>query len=477
MADKYIIHGATFNGDGTSSAAATSNGGVGAWNNINIWEGTAPSFGALAAGDRVNIRSKDASDAAITRTMAASTSLGSASATSGAWIEWVIDNGTVWPGVDGVITYTHASTFALTFRQYNLFYAKTRGALVVKNTSANQGAGTVLSINNGYVIGATFDWTAKTGSGACYAVQGGSDSTLENCLVTWGVVGTTPSDPNRGLIQSLGTLNKVNILGVDVVLNSNTPGQAVYINGFASRALMNIIGGSISGVGATSGQPVFCPNSYGGGYRSVGLQFPRTMDIAYSGFTGQSYEFGSNLLEVIGCDNGVGGHIEKEWGFATSRTDSNPPTLQALLPDSAGSAWSWRVYPKSVSRSFPMMLTAGKYFTDTAAAKTITQEILVANTMSPDKNTLWMTVEYIDDATGVTKHITTKDFSAPALDASTASWSATVWGAITFVKRKLSITTPTSVKKDTLITVTLWSTLASGSANDIYFVDPDFGVI
>ena len=41
MPNKYIIHGATYNGNGTSSAEATSNGGVGAWNNINVFEGPA----------------------------------------------------------------------------------------------------------------------------------------------------------------------------------------------------------------------------------------------------------------------------------------------------------------------------------------------------------------------------------------------------------------------------------------------------
>lgn len=69
MANKYIIHGATFNGDGTSSAEATSNGGVGAWNTITYFEGTAPAYGTLAAGDVVYIRSKDAGGSNITRTL------------------------------------------------------------------------------------------------------------------------------------------------------------------------------------------------------------------------------------------------------------------------------------------------------------------------------------------------------------------------------------------------------------------------
>lgn len=69
MANKYIVHGATYCGDGTSPNMATADGGVGAWNNINIFEGTAPPYGSLAAGDTVYIRPKDASGNDMTGTI------------------------------------------------------------------------------------------------------------------------------------------------------------------------------------------------------------------------------------------------------------------------------------------------------------------------------------------------------------------------------------------------------------------------
>ena len=123
-----------------------------------------------------------------------------------------------------------------------------------------------------------------------------------------------------------------------------------------------------------------------------------------------------------------------------------------------------------------MALTAMKLFTGTAATKTISQEVLVANTMSPNKRKLWISVTYTDDATGLQKSVTTRDHAAGALDTSTANWSATVWGMVTFVKRKFSVTTPTAIKQNTPIVVTLFGTLTSATANDIYFVDSDFGV-
>ena len=96
--------------------------------------------------------------------------------------------------------------------------------------------------------------------------------------------------------------------------------------------------------------------------------------------------------------------------------------------------------------------------------------------MSPNKRKLWISVTYTDDATGLQKSVTTRDHAGGALDTTTANWSATVWGMVSFVKRKLSVTTPTAIRQNTPIVVTLFGTLTSATANDIYFVDSDFGV-
>ena len=53
MADKYIIEGAAFNGDGTSSAEATVAGGVGAWNTITYFEGATPASAPAAVFERI----------------------------------------------------------------------------------------------------------------------------------------------------------------------------------------------------------------------------------------------------------------------------------------------------------------------------------------------------------------------------------------------------------------------------------------
>ncbi len=239
--------------------------------------------------------------------------------------------------------------------------------------------------------------------------------------------------------------------------------------------MLTVIGGRIHGPGATSTQPLFRQTGDSGRFRSIGLRFPRTMDIVAPAQVGAIAQPGE--IEIIGCDEGFGGHTEREWGFATSRTDSNPPTLNASLPDSVGTPWSWRVFPKAANARNPMSMVSAKMFTGAAGVKTVTQELLVADTMAVNRKNLWLMVSYEDNATGEIRHLSSQNWAAGAVAASTAPWSATVWGAVSFDKRKLEITTPTAVKSNTVITVSLWSTVTSASANDIFFVNPDFGVV
>lgn len=467
MADKYIIHGATFNGDGTSSAAAASNGGVGAWNNINVLEGTAPAFGTLAAGDVVYIRSKDAAGADITRTLTASVSMGSAAATAASFITWVLDDGATWPGIDGTFTYTTASNFVSTILANNRIVAKRRGAIAFVNTSAAPAAGWQLVSVSGELIGPRLDRSAQTGTGEAIIATLNDNSLIERPIVKQGRLGSTPTTSTRGLFNYISGTKRAEVVDPDIELMSGA-GAGVAVFRSTSTRRINVIGGRIYGAGATSGQAVF---SGDGSFRSIGLQFPRQMDVVTPTQIG-----GINEVEAIACDEVLGGHIGRDWGFATSRTDANPPTRQAWLPDSANTPWSWRVYPKNASNTAPMHLVMSKMFTGAAAAKTITLDLLIADSMTSDKSSLWITVEYTDDATGEPRHLSTRDWSAPPLDASTATWSATVWGAVTFNRRKLAAVTPGPIRQDSLITVTLWGTVAGGSTDDIYFVDPDFGV-
>lgn len=479
MADKFIIHGAAFNGDGTTSAAAASDGAAGAWNNINVFEGTTPAYGTLGAGDTVFIRGKDASGADITRTQSASVSLGAAAATETAPIVWVFDNGTTWAGVTGgVLTYTKSASANNTIQLVNNhIIALDEDAIRIIHSSASVTAGHYLADLRSYTCNLLLDASAVTSTNVYYIHTGGNTSTqgnvvAENLHVRWGRIGFDifPGTQYSGCAMTL--------INPDIELTNATVSgtYAVFATpGTGSDVL--VLGGRVRGVGATTGQ-ILCRGASAGSssadfFRAVGFDVPRAMTI--SGQMNNGWRSRMSV-ELIGCDGGIGGHLERFWGFATSRTDNNPPYLAAYMPDSASTPWAWRVYPYWASSIAQVLLPVTKFYTGAAESKTLTQEILVATTMTLSKGNTWISVEYTDNATGLPKHVSSRVYTGAELDTSTADWSATVWGMISFNKRKLSVTTPTSIKPNTLITLAFFSIVRAADANDILFVDPDFGV-
>lgn len=468
MANKYIRHGETYCGDGTTSAAATSNGGVGAWNNINVFEGTAPAYGALAAGDTVYIRSKDQGGANITRTMTANIVVGSASATEGSPTTWILDNGVVWSGVGGVLGYPNSGgNYTLEIRAYNNVIAMTKDALVTTTANAYGSEWLALKANAGvYAKNIKINGESWTRSGIVVRLGGAILDSL-TMLVGNHVGGGSPLFLP---VQDSYAANTV--INADIVING-TDLTACIASSIAYMAACSytFIGGRISGTSADNGS-CLVKNDSQFPIRFIGTKIPRTMRVTYN----QNYR--PSTVEIVGCDDdGTGGYIDEYWGWATSRTDNYPPTLSATLPNTTLTPWAWRVYPKNASVTTPMRLISSKLFTDAEAAKTVTLEFLVSTTMTTSKKSVWMTVEYIDAATGLPKHVDTRDFSEPSIDASSAAWSATTWGMVNFTKKKLAVTTPTAIKQNTLLTVTLFGTVKSVTANDIYFVDPDFAVM
>lgn len=469
MANKYIRHGETYCGDGTSSAAATSNGGVGAWNNINVFEGTAPAYGALAAGDTVYIRSKDQGGANITRTMTANTVVCSASATEDSPITWILDNGVVWAGVDGVLGYLNSGgNYTFEVRAYNNVIAMTKDALVITTANVWGSVWLALKANTGvYAKNIKINGESWTQGYGVVVRLGGA--VLDSPTV---LIGNLVSGGSSLFLGAESTYVTNTVINADIVVKG-TDVNASIVSGstYAGGCSYTFIGGRISGTAADNGA-CLVNNDSQFPIRFIGMKIPRTMRVT------DNQNFRPSTVEIVGCDDdGTGGYIDEYWGWATSRTDNYPPTLSATLPNTTLTPWAWRVYPKNASVVTPMRLISSKLFTDAEAAKTVTLEFLVSTTMTTSKKSVWMTAEYIDAATGLPKHIDTRDFSAPSIDASSAAWSTTTWGMVSFTKKKLAVTTPTAIKQNTLLTVTLFGTVKSVTANDIYFVDPDFAVM
>ena len=164
-------------------------------------------------------------------------------------------------------------------------------------------------------------------------------------------------------------------------------------------------------------------------------------------------------------DNEEGAVLFAPWGSVDSRLDGYYPSLNAFLPDSNNTPWSWKLYPLAASNALVFSVPIAKEFTEFADAKTITANLLLADTITAaNKSTMWLSVTYIDNTTGLPVTISTETLNADALDSSTANWSATTYGTINLVKRQLSITTPTAIKQNTMIIASLCGTWKSASA-------------
>lgn len=553
MADKYIRHGATYNGDGTSSAAAngstatitiaspgvvtwnshglTANAPVyfgttgalptgltagtkyfvrnpttntfevsataggasintsgtqsgthtattaGAWNHINIMEGTAVNQlvgkteggGSIAAGDVIYIRSKDNGGADITVTLASNTTLGSSSATEANPIRWVLDGGTVWSGINGVLTYKRTGAeYSLSFQTDNIFVGENVDKWVVADEYASANTGSwVIQKYRSHVEKLFFDNdnVTFTSNGPRPYVLGDNNSgaTMVNCHMAL---------PNKWWIGAIqcADYSTSYIVGLDIEMPTLFT-TAIISLGSAFPAQLHLYGGQLRGAGATTGAILAVQASNAASrIQGVGFAYPQTVKP----FADQTVAGPEFRVDMLGLDSGLGAVHAGRGSLVDSRNDGNYPTLNATYPNSSNTGWSFKVHPINVGRLNPIDLSVGKVYAESAGTKTVTMEFLINNGFSgANKGNLWMDVIYIDDSSGQPKFVSTRDWANGALDSSTASWSSTTYGALSLNKRKFSVATPTSVKQDTMIVAVLRGNVKSVSGNDILFVCPD----
>ncbi len=488
MADRYLILGAAFNGDGTSSAEATSNGGVGAWNQQTILTGTAPSFGTLSAGDIVHIRSLTSSGGDITLTYNVNTTFGNAAATNADPIVFAFDDGTIWPGVNGtvIIECTTASPM-FSIASFNTFMHKDKSAdkLSFDNRFAATNGTALVSLGIGArLVNASIDFTKVTftstgpralgqsANGACFA---------SNIRLKLG-------NRHGGAQISAAAFASFQIDGLDVVIPAGgvwAGGTATVfaVTGEGSRLVVN--GGQIRGPGANSSARVFSLANFNntGGFIFTGFSWPYDMNLTPSITNSNSFD---NRIEALGCD-GVSGTPRQmgavkvqRAGLVDSRNDGNHPVLNAVFNDSNSTGWSWRVVPERANVNNILDVRCFKVTPNTAGAKKVTLEMLVRQSFLADnggpvsKQNTWMSVTYIDAGTGQVVNVNTMDMIVGGnLDASTAAWSSTTWGSIACTKKKIELTTPTSVAQDTLMTVSFYTSATGSGPNDVFFLCPD----
>lgn len=477
--------GASINFSGTPSGTANCTT-TGAWNHIDIFLGSVAvntitggtqGGGSIVAGDVIYIRSKTEAGANITSTLSGSTglSMGNTAGTLTAPLTWIIDGGTIWTDISGTIfceNNTVLNGVGHGSVRNNNIIAEVAGALHFKALGGATGPAFSQG-GNSFCRNALFDSSTRSTEGCQLFAQSGTTydwGRLENCSFK---VGRSYGNPVNISIQ-YGTFEFVNC-DFELLYSPGTDSRKTVNPGQQSCRKVTFLGGRVYGTGATTGK-VFCGDNYAlaKGVHFVGFQYPVAMTLAAINNVTE------DIFVAFAADNAVGAQMLEGWGTSISRQDNNPPRLNATLPNSTASTWSWYLYPYGITATpdgtygkFPA-LTLAKMFTDTAAAKTITLEMLIGTAVTgANRATVWMDVIYIDDTTGTPKWVTTKLSDTTALDTSTAGWDATTWGAVSFNKRKLSATTPTSIKKDTTVIIRLAYFVKAAGATEVAFVCPD----
>lgn len=464
MANKYLRHGETYCGDGTTSAAAAGNGGVGAWNNINVFTGTAPAYGALSAGDDVYIRSKDAAGSNITVSNSATINIGSTSATAISPINWVIDAGTVWSGIAGVVQYTMTGApSGVAVRNYNNLIASNYN-LVFLSSVAGYSNAVFFNSNLSSTKEIKIDCSANTTpfyAGPYHEFKGGTHVSpwIRNGSVTYHVITST------GLTDTTLIAPIIEVLGP--LYFAATAISIFNMDGYSSN--FKVYGGELKTT--FSDLNLVKLGQYCGTLGFYGFKYPSTMAISTSTLFDKA-----TSVSTDGGDGAVGSCYFDYFFTYSSRHDGNYPTLNATLELSGATPWSYSIYPYRTNQQNPATVSVSKVWTQAAAAKTITVELLWPQAMAtPKSDKVYAVMCYTDSTTGEKVRVSSQAFPASTLAASTPTpdWSAVTYGPTTFDRYKIAITTPSSIKQDTEVMITFVSSPKSASAQDIIILCPD----
>ncbi len=471
MADKFIIDGATYCGDGTTSSEAASAGAAGAWNDISIFAGeTTPAYGTLAAGDRVYVRSLDSSGSAITVTASAgSVYIGSAAATSADPIVWVIDAGVIWSGVEGTIELEiTGDNVGFRVRSYNHILGKDLNWEVIYKWVTNSSTATLLGLDHGTrIVGLyldnTLDGSGVSGGGykliaATSNTGSGSLFSIENCYIKYRYIYAQPFEGAQ-----YGTMNFINCTIEKTDLNED---DDYFVQPGSYGGCVRFVGGALIGDGIPEGFLLVGGSGTGGDVHFLGFQYPRYCQVRHTGSPRWVYSQGGD---------GLGGiYVSSPYGDLDSRDDGYYPYLNAARPDSSSTPVSCRLYAHSASANkvFPLP-PFSKIYTQSAAAKTITLYMLVNTTYGvPNKEEACIHVCYTDSG-GTVRNETTYVIDGGSLDSGSSGWSATTYGAASFTSVKLALTTQYSIKQDTAVLVTLMWAKTANTTEDVVFICPD----
>lgn len=204
----------------------------------------------------------------------------------------------------------------------------------------------------------------------------------------------------------------------------------------------------------------------------------KNLDFSVAGFA-PSFRYGGYTFLYVSPDESRQFRYECGTHVVDWRAGASYPTLNSMLP--SGEYWCqrllWQV-ASSVGKPVYPIKTA-LYYREPDAAKKLEWEFLIPTAFAPSKAELAMRVRY-QDSGGIIRNETTlvgwdKKISgtAPALDASSASWTGLPGG---YSAKKLSLTTAYAIKQNTEVTATLELVGTPASQQVLYF-NPELQVV
>lgn len=467
MADKFCDPTlASGLNDGTSVANA--------WQDLDaIMTGTLPG-GAINAGDVIHIRSDDGSgnDNAVnvTGTMVSRGTIDQP-------IEWRVDDGTYWSN-PAVFTIQINSGTNLTTNTFNILNGQDKTRARIRQTETFGNRSGFIRINNGWlsIKNMSIDCTPVSGTRSITFDRSGGEAGVQELLFEGCTLGPFSTGTGNPLFDSGGARSydlPVTLRNCVIDLNS-----IAYTNVFQtmnSEAFQDAILHSCEFVNVVQGANLCSDGRIAMRNTKVGL-LNLSPDIgASSSIRGQRVIAGD-----IGCVFGDFSYSTYS-GTIDWRAGQNYPVLNAILPGTANTGWSWRVFPNITVDGFsvnqPFILTpTQKFYTSATSTRTLGVEILLNTSFgTPTDAQIWVDFYYVDSS-GNARIETTKG-TGTNLATSTAGWDTTVYGANSYSKFKMELTTAQSIQSESLIEAVVHMGVRGTASTDFMFFDPEITIV
>ena len=438
MTKLFLRHGETFNGDGTSPDAATSNGGVGAFNDLStVWLGIQA---GLTSNDDVYVYTGGNPEMAY------------GGATNHTCRMIAFDDGTEF-GDSGEFKITHNGNFFFP----DSWIVGNRVLRVEQHSTSHAAYG----FADAMISGTHFVDMHPTQN---HTYQRRSDiarCVLTDCEFTYkGYYGLNSSHP---LFSNTSTNSYCYLRGITV--NWNTT-RTCYFWRFASNEnfISNFrVNGDVVGMVA-----LYCSSRANAVIDGVHLE-NGVVDFEVDGGTGYGGHISISNITV----GGIGiydSYYLGDFFESDTRIALNYPSLSAYSLDDDNSQFSLKVRPFDVTK-YAELVEISKYDTDGGNRNLAMSFLLPDNYTDVIGTDYFMIVEYTDNS-NISRTATSNVNSDPVKSGVLDNWSATVYGAITFNPYRVEVD-GLDIRPKSVINVKFVTTRAPNNSTEFFFVDPE----